>query len=263
MINKNIKGITLIEILIGVVISSIMMGAMLTSYNVVNGSYRQVIDKASIGNSSRTFSDMLLRDIRMAGYKHFDDPLITFEDNSNPNIPIEIVKNANNTCCDRITIVYGDFDRNLADERRFKRFKATYSSRASTTDDGVFQILKTNQQWNNTAEQWEDNVDNFETYTDEVVADFVADIEFIAKDELGNSIIPPPTWNNQNNDQIYSIHTVEVFLTFRSKNEFYNNSRARTITSLFSTQRDQENSDRFLREPIVLNAYTRNLESFR
>ena len=170
MINKNIKGITLIEILIGVVISSIMMGAMLTSYNVVNGSYRQVIDKASIGNSSRTFSDMLLRDIRMAGYKHFDDPLITFEDNSNPNIPIEIVKNANNTCCDRITIVYGDFDRNLADERRFKRFKATYSSRASTTDDGVFQILKTNQQWNNTAEQWEDNADNFETYTDEVVA---------------------------------------------------------------------------------------------
>ena len=69
--------------------------------------------------------------------------------------------------------------------------------------------------------------------------------------------------HNQNNDQIYSIHTVEVFLTFRSKNEFYNNSRARTITSLFSPQRDQENSDRFLREPIVLNAYTRNLESFR
>ncbi len=121
--NTKIKGITLIEILIGVVISSIMMGAMLTSYKVVNGSYRQVIDKASIGNSSRTFSDMLLRDIRMGGYKHFDDPLITVDNNSNPDIPIEIIKNANNTCCDKITIVYGDFDRNLSNDAKFKRYR--------------------------------------------------------------------------------------------------------------------------------------------
>ena len=262
MINKNIQGITLIEILIGVVISSIMMGAMLTSYNVVNGSYRQVIDKASIGNSSRTFSDMLLRDIRMGGYKHFDDPLITF-DNSIPDIPIEIIKNADNTCCDRITIVYGDFDRNLSNDAKFKRYKVSYSSRVSTTDDGVFQILKTNEEWNNTNEKWEDKLENIETYTNEVVADLVTDIEFIAKDELGNSIIPPPTWNNKNSDKIYSIHTVEIFLTFRSKNTFYNNSKARTITSLFSTNRNQENEDRFLRDPIILNAYTRNLESFR
>ena len=68
MIEKNNKGITLIEILIGIVITSIIMGAMLTSYNVVNGSYSQVIVKASIGNSARGFSEMLLRDIRMAGY---------------------------------------------------------------------------------------------------------------------------------------------------------------------------------------------------
>ena len=263
MINKNIQGITLIEILIGVVISSIMMGAMLTSYKVVNGSYRQVIDKASIGNSSRTFSDMLLRDIRMGGYKHFDDPLITVDNNSNPDIPIEIIKNANNTCCDKITIVYGDFDRNLSNDAKFKRYKVTYSSTVSTSEDGVFQIRKTKEEWNNTSSTWEDKSENIETYTNEVVADFVADIEFIAKDELGNEIIPPPTWNNKNSDKIYSIHTIEIFLTFRSKNAFYNNSKARTITSLFSTERNQENDDRFLRDPIILNAYTRNLESFR
>ena len=48
MIEKNNKGITLIEILIGIVITSIIMGAMLTSYNVVNGSYAQVIDLSLI-----------------------------------------------------------------------------------------------------------------------------------------------------------------------------------------------------------------------
>ena len=47
---SNISGVTLIEILLGIVISVIMMGAMLTSYNVVNNSYSQVTDKAKISN---------------------------------------------------------------------------------------------------------------------------------------------------------------------------------------------------------------------
>ena len=37
--NKNNSGLTLIEIMIGVLITSIMMAAMYTSYNVVNQSY--------------------------------------------------------------------------------------------------------------------------------------------------------------------------------------------------------------------------------
>ena len=43
---KNISGVTLIEILIGVVISVVMMAAMFTSYNVVNSTYSQVTDTA-------------------------------------------------------------------------------------------------------------------------------------------------------------------------------------------------------------------------
>ena len=39
---KYISGITLIEMLIGVVISTIIMGAMYTTYTVVNQSYSQV-----------------------------------------------------------------------------------------------------------------------------------------------------------------------------------------------------------------------------
>ena len=39
-------GVTLIEILIGIVISVVMMAAMFTSYNAVNNTYSQVIDKA-------------------------------------------------------------------------------------------------------------------------------------------------------------------------------------------------------------------------
>ena len=68
---KNILAFTLIEVLIGIVISSIMMAAMYTTYSVVNNSYSQVTDRAKISRSGRDIVEMLMRDIRMAGYKHY------------------------------------------------------------------------------------------------------------------------------------------------------------------------------------------------
>ena len=52
---SNISGVTLIEILLGIVISVIMMGAMLTSYNVVNNSYSQVTDKAKYQTKQKLY----------------------------------------------------------------------------------------------------------------------------------------------------------------------------------------------------------------
>ena len=70
---KNILGFTLMEILIGIVISSIMMAAMFTSYNVVNNTYSQVTDRAKISTAGRDVIGMLLRDIRLAGFKYHND----------------------------------------------------------------------------------------------------------------------------------------------------------------------------------------------
>ena len=52
----NISGVTLIEILIGVVISVVMMAAMFTSYNVVNNTYSKVTDTAKISQAGRETS---------------------------------------------------------------------------------------------------------------------------------------------------------------------------------------------------------------
>ena len=60
-------GVTLIEILIGIVISVVMMAAMFTSYNVVNNSYSQVTDRAKISSQGRDVIGMMMRDIRNAG----------------------------------------------------------------------------------------------------------------------------------------------------------------------------------------------------
>ncbi len=48
---KSIAGLTLIEILISVVVSSIMMAAIYTTYSIVNSTYTQVLEKAKVSRS--------------------------------------------------------------------------------------------------------------------------------------------------------------------------------------------------------------------
>ncbi len=64
---KYIAGLSLIEILIGIIITSIMMAAMYTSYTVVNQSYSQVSEKAKISRSSRDLVSMLMRMVLTKG----------------------------------------------------------------------------------------------------------------------------------------------------------------------------------------------------
>ena len=68
---SKIKGISLVELLIGIVITSIMMAALYTSYTVVNQSYSQVSERAKISRSSRDLVSMLMRDIRMSGFRYY------------------------------------------------------------------------------------------------------------------------------------------------------------------------------------------------
>ena len=70
---NNISGFTLIEILIAIVITSLMMAAMVTSYNLVNNTYRQVTDRAKISQAGRDTVGTMLREIRMAGFKYMGD----------------------------------------------------------------------------------------------------------------------------------------------------------------------------------------------
>ena len=122
---NSISGVTLIEILIGIVISMIMMGAMFTSYTVVNNSYSQVSDKAQISQSARNLVGMIVRDVRMAGFKYFNDTIRT----TNEHIPIKITKGKNfGSECDKIEIVYGDvaFNKSKTPQYTYERFKVSY-----------------------------------------------------------------------------------------------------------------------------------------
>ena len=64
-------GVSLIEMLIGIVISSIIIGAMYTTYSVINQTYSRVTDVAGISKSGRDIVSMIMRDVRMAGFKYY------------------------------------------------------------------------------------------------------------------------------------------------------------------------------------------------
>ena len=298
-LNNNV-GLTLIEILIGIVISSLMMAAMYTTYSVVNNSYSQVTDRAKISRSGRDIIGMLMRDIRLAGFKYYygvnvagiskndylqyvggdssvkdsHDPIIIVKDElgyttdtsgATPSPPTK--NNANDMCCDKIHIVYGDFDQNNL-EQPYKRYKITYFALPrSSGNDKFYGIYKTKESWiqavTDTSGTWTaDPILCPECYSSELIRDHLTDMEFIAFGKQGKILNPPPSPDNPSTrGDLYNIKIVDVRLTFRSKREFFRaraeEEKPRLVKGL--GDRTAEFFDKFLRDSVVVTVHTRNI----
>ena len=264
--SKNIKGITLIEILFGIVVSSIMMGAMYATYSAVNSTYSQVTDRAKISQSGRDVLGMLVRDVRMAGFKYFNDNVRT----TNEHIPILITKSGSSgKCCDQMDIVYGDVSINSSTNPityNYLRYKITYSGKASTLLNkstgkpiDAYAVYKSKKLWNSSSSSWEVPSGNERFYNDIKVVDYVLDLEFVPIDEKGLKITPPPTATNANKDKIYKIKIVDIILTTRSSKPYFRTNITQTIYSLADSSRNISKTDKYLRDSVVVSAHTRNL----
>ena len=298
-LNNNV-GLTLIEILIGIVISSLMMAAMYTTYSVVNNSYSQVTDRAKISRSGRDIIGMLMRDIRLAGFKYYygvnvagipkndylqyvggdssvedsHDPIIIVKDElgyttdtsgATPSLPTK--NNADDMCCDKIHIVYGDFDQNNL-EQPYKRYKITYFALPrSSGNDKFYGIYKTKESWiqtvTDTSGTWTaDPILCPECYSSELIRDHLTDMEFIAFGNQGKILNPPPSPDNPSTrGDLYNIKIVDVRLTFRSKKEFFRakapEGKPRLVKGLGDRTRNHD--DKFLRDSVVVTVHTRNI----
>ena len=271
---SNIAGVTLIEILIGILISVIMMGAMFTSYTVVNNTYSQVTDRAKISTAGRDVVGMIMRDVRNAGFKYFGDNIKA----TNAHAPILITKSSNfNTSCDKIDIVYGGVNYNATrnPKYQYERFKVTYECKASTIPDKTspklsgggyppikaFAIYKTKVKWNNTSNSWDNpSTDgNDATYPSQLIVDYIVDLIFNPIDETGVLINPPPTPTNSNKDKLYKIKTIDIAMTVRSTKDFFRTSKVRKVLAMIDKKRDKSKTDKYLRDTIVVTAHARNL----
>ncbi len=270
--SHKISGLTLIEILIGIVITSIMMGAMYTSYNVVNNSFSQVTGRASVSAAGRDVSAMLIRELRMAGFRYYGDNLY-FDDGKglngeeNNHYPI-IIKETAGSCCDRIEIVYGEYDSSRAGteiDPKFLRFKVIYFAGLV---DGNYNLYKVKLKWNNADQTWryvyggepdEQYPDTPITIQDsELLRKYVENMEFVPIDNDGNVISTPLTVDT-NEEYLNQIRTLDLKITFRSKDDFFKKKIIRKIESIKGEVRHINEEDKFLRDSIVLSVFTRNI----
>ena len=273
---NSITGVTLIEILIGIVISTMMMAAMYTSYNVVNSTYSQVTDTAKISQTGRDVIGMIIRDIRMAGYKYFNDNIQT---DVTQHIPILITKKDSSNACDKIEIVYGDINYDPSTTpptQTFERLKVIYECKLSKIPDktamttgnvvtlgdtkGIKAIYKSKLKWDNALKRWKDPTldGDVETYLDEILVEYIEDLIFVPIDEEGKVINPPPS-STTNNNKIFKIKVVDILMSVRSKNDFYKKAKPREKKALIDDTRKINKTDKFLRDTIVVSAHARNL----
>ena len=299
---KSIVGLTLVEILIGIVVSSLMMAAMYSTYTIVNNSYNQVVDKAKISRSSRDLVELLIRDIRMSGFKYYlgtnelgypeqsylefvggttsikenHDPIVIIANELGHNIdgtdPTVTKNNAGDLCCDKIHIVFDDFNQN--DKLQpYKRYKLTYYALpVSDSDDSNqrYAVYKSKISWKQqrdsetaswpTEGDWVS--DCTECYHEQLVKDYVEDMEFIALDQEGRKLSPDPSPSDYSARQnLYKIRSVDIRLAFRSENEFFRfEAREGNERQLSGFSRAiKKYSDRYLRDSVVVTVYTRNI----
>ena len=272
---KSISGVTLLEMLIGIVISAIMMAALYTSYSVVNSSYSQVSDRETISRTGRDIVGMLLRDIRMAGY--FDVNSVKVAD---PAVyPIHIGKSTRFTGdtrkCDLIKIVYGDtvYHQGKTPEFTYPIYQISYQCKKSKIPDrgkkknaagnfptkDVFGIYKSKKSWDRTNNDWLDPATDNDpkTYENELIIDHVEDLIFNAIDDQGLLIDPPPGVTNKS--RIYDVKSVDVLILLRSADDFFRSDKERNTNALTNTARNRKIKDKYLRESIVVTAHARNI----
>ena len=205
--------------------------------------------------------------------------------------------NSQDLCCDRIEIVYEDFrllensDEDLL--QPFKIYKISYYAKktGSADNDPRYGVFKKIEHWSQPREKldycfwpadeadlatgdWDDTCP--ECFEEELVRDHIVDMEFIPFDQDGRVIMDDaknfPTPENMNlRDRIFDIRTVDMRLTFRSKNPFYEKDMARDPNDptklvkrkVYGLQRvyDPADSDvdKYLRDSVIVTINTRNI----
>ena len=298
---KSIAGLTLIEILIGVVVSSIMMAAIYTTYSIVNTTYNQVLEKAKVSRSSRDIIELLIRDTRMAGFKYYlgdndrglpkesylefvggassvkesHDPIVIIPQQLGHSIEDTIPTpppkhNLLDSCCDKIHIVYDDFNQN-DDTQPYKRYKLTYFARPLSDTDRDGNIINQRYGIYKSKISWEQAIgqetgkwvaDCSECYHNELIRDYVEDMEFIALDKDGKVLTPyPNTTTEESRRNLYKIRAIDIRIAFISEKPFFRfesrQGKERQLTGFSRTPRSF--SDRNLRDNVVVTVYTRNI----
>ena len=71
--------------------------------------------------------------------------------------------------------------------------------------------------------------------------------------------MPNAEMGDANYQKEHKIKTIDLKITFRSKDDFFKQNITREIESIKTSTRHINEEDKFLRDSIVLSVYTRNV----
>ena len=174
------------------------------------------------------------------------------------------------SCCDKIHIVYDDFNQN-DDTQPYKRYKLTYFARPLSDTDRDGNIINQRYGIYKSKISWEQDLgqetgrwipDCSECYHNELIRDYVEDMEFIALDKDGKVLTPyPNTTTEESRRNLYKIRAIDIRIAFISEKPFFRfesrQGKERQLTGFSRTPRSF--SDRNLRDNVVVTVYTRNI----
>jgi len=135
MRSKYLKAFTLVELLMALAVSSIIIGATYSSYQIVANQYSKNLDVAQMHTSGRAIMRIIERDVRMAGFEYRDNTAtVTYGTITNPLV----ITDSGNACCDSITVIYDKQEGALVN-----RIRIIYSTTAFTNNKGArFRLYK-------------------------------------------------------------------------------------------------------------------------
>ena len=223
---KSNIGLTLVEVLIAVVVSSIVMAAMFFTYDIFQKSYKGIIDRSVVSQNSRNAFSMIIRDVRMGGYQDFNTKW--------SNLPSStLIHTDSSNGPDSLEIIY--------DENKNDRIKIIYKLDKEKLSDNYFFLAKARYGWNGSS--WSTSVAG--GYNFEKVADYFEDLQFSLKDSAGNK-----TTLSSNTKFI------EIYAILKSPNEIHKQPLVQNFTS---DNRKISETDKFLREDFFVSIYPRNI----
>jgi hypothetical protein len=189
-------------------------------------------------------------------------------------------------CCDKIIIVYGDYNQ-LDPEQPYKRYRITYfaepitetsSGTTALTASGIpdkrYAVFKKQECWLQKIGQttgapgaWSKKTGPLmdtepeqcpEHYDREKIRDHVVDMEFIPFNQDGRIITPAPRPDDDSAIDLYNIRSVDIRLTFRSHKDYFNKfDPDRLVIGLNRSQVFPD--DKYLRDSVVVTVHTRNI----
>ena len=238
---KKIKGFSLIETLVAIVIGAISVAAISYSYIFFNNTYQKITDKSKMSQAGRSSLQLVAKDLRNAGYKNINYTRQTWDR------WIEKVDAHDGTKGDKLRIWYNTSAQD--------RLEVSYYLKKDSAGETylVREMIE-----NPVANPIKMNCERFEAQIGCLPITIVSkatDFQVFFNDQNGNRI------NNVNissTDNQSKVHTAEVYITVRSPNELLKNPISFEMLN-GGTAGNFTKSDKYLRETFYISVYLRNV----